>query len=456
MTIQRVVRAPAARPPGCARPLPPVRYPTRTPPAASGGTSTPAPAGQLAAPAGRLRPSRGMMMASAGIRKTPTGRYKVWWRLDDGSQGSQTLDSRDQARDYKHELLAGVARDTWVDPRRGKQPFGDWARQWWETWSSDPDRSPTTLEATEGTLRLHVRPYFEHRQLRAITATAIVCRWQNDRAARGRGTVMAARSILFRILQAAEDERLIVANRPPRAGAQARGGPGRAARPGQAPGAHARGGWSPPRSLPLPGGITSSRCWARVCGSVSWRLRRRASSRPEPPVIQVVATRYRQEVRQRLQGPAQEPRWHPQHPARPPGRRGVSATTPERRQCRRPRLCRSLATSAGRAGRPPLPVPARSTRRGEPSTDPTSELSPTTRRILGALREHGPQTLAQPSKLHLTGGQAAARDDPGGAARVGDRLATAVAKDGIAQWAAGGGAAIDDLDRHGPHDLRHT
>lgn len=88
-------------------------------------------------------------MASAGIRKTPSGRYKVWWRLDDGSQGSQTLDSRDQARDYMHELLAGVARDTWVDPRRGKQPFGEWARQWWETWSSDPDRSPTTLEATE-------------------------------------------------------------------------------------------------------------------------------------------------------------------------------------------------------------------------------------------------------------------------------------------------------------------
>jgi hypothetical protein len=126
-------------------------------------------------------------MASAGIRKTPSGRYKVWWRLDDGSQGSQTLDGRDQARDYMHELLAGVARDTWVDPRRGKQPFGDWARQWWETWSSDPDRSPTTLEATEARFRLHVLPYFEHRQLRAITVT-VIRRWQNDlKAARGRG-----------------------------------------------------------------------------------------------------------------------------------------------------------------------------------------------------------------------------------------------------------------------------
>src|SRR5918995_472707 len=151
-------------------------------------------------------------MASAGIRKTPSGRYKVWGRLDDGSQGSQTLDTRDQARDFMHDLLAGVARDTWVDPRRGKQPFSDWARQWWETWSSDPDRSPTTLEATEARFRLHVLPYFGQRQLRAITVT-VVRRWQNElKAERGRGTVMAARSILYRILQAAEDERLIVAN----------------------------------------------------------------------------------------------------------------------------------------------------------------------------------------------------------------------------------------------------
>ena len=45
-------------------------------------------------------------MASAGIRKTPTGRYKVWWRLDDASQGSQTFDTREQARDFKHDLLA--------------------------------------------------------------------------------------------------------------------------------------------------------------------------------------------------------------------------------------------------------------------------------------------------------------------------------------------------------------
>jgi integrase len=151
-------------------------------------------------------------MASAGIRKTPTGRYKVWWRLDDGSQGSQTFSARDTARDFKNDLLARLARGAWVDPRLGKQSFETWAREWWEVWSADPDRSPATLQATEGRLRRYLLPVFGQRQLRAITVT-VVRRWQNElRGEIGHDTVMACRSLLHRILQAAEDDRRIDAN----------------------------------------------------------------------------------------------------------------------------------------------------------------------------------------------------------------------------------------------------
>jgi integrase len=151
-------------------------------------------------------------MASAGIRKTPTGRYKVWWRLDDASQGSQTFTTRDAARDFKNDLLARLARGAWVDPRLGKQPFETWAREWWEVWSADPDRSPATLQATEGRLRRYLLPVFGQRQLRAITVT-VVRRWQNElRGEVGYDTVMACRSLLHRILQAAEDDRRIDAN----------------------------------------------------------------------------------------------------------------------------------------------------------------------------------------------------------------------------------------------------
>jgi DNA-binding Lrp family transcriptional regulator len=94
-------------------------------------------------------------------------------------------------------------------------------------------------------------------------------------------------------------------------------------------------------------------------------------------------------------------------------------------------------------------------------TDPTSELSPTTRRILRALREHGPQTLAELQQRFATLGaklrpatiQAALRE-LGSAGAV-----TAVGKDSIARWAAVRAAQVrrfDDLDLHGPHDLRHT
>ena len=124
-------------------------------------------------------------MASAGIRKTPTGRYKVWWRLDDASQGSQSFDTRDQARDFKHDLLARLARGSWVDPRLGKQTFETWAREWWEVWSADPDRSPATLQATEGRLRRYLLPFFGQRQLRAITVS-LVRRWQNELRGTGR------------------------------------------------------------------------------------------------------------------------------------------------------------------------------------------------------------------------------------------------------------------------------
>jgi integrase len=151
-------------------------------------------------------------MASAGIRKTPTGRYKVWWRLDDGSQGSQTFDGRDAARDFRNDLLARLARGAWVDPRLGKQTFETWAHEWWEVWSADPDRSPATLQATEGRLRRYLLAFFGQRQLRAITVT-VVRRWQNElRGQVGYDTVMACRSLLHRILQAAEDDRRIDAN----------------------------------------------------------------------------------------------------------------------------------------------------------------------------------------------------------------------------------------------------
>ena len=152
-------------------------------------------------------------MASAGIRKNRNGtRYQVWWRLDDGTQGSKTFDSRGLARDFKNELLAQAAANAWVDPRRGRILFDDWADHWWRLWSSSPRRSPKGMETTESHLRCHLRPSFGRRQLRQITPS-IVLRWQHELEGKlSHSGVMACRSILGRILEAARKERLIATN----------------------------------------------------------------------------------------------------------------------------------------------------------------------------------------------------------------------------------------------------
>ena len=190
-------------------------------------------------------------MASAGIRKNRNGtRYQVWWRLDDGSQGSKTFDSRTLARDFKNELLAQAAANAWVDPRRGRLLFDDWADHWWRLWSASPRRSPKGMETTDSRLRCHLRPSFGRRQLRQITPS-IVLRWQHDLEANlSHSGVMACRSILGPILEAARKEHLLATNPGPRGGgSQAAPRPRPGLRPPAPTDLYARGGRAPPGRL---------------------------------------------------------------------------------------------------------------------------------------------------------------------------------------------------------------
>jgi hypothetical protein len=83
-----------------------------------------------------------ILYAPDGVAEVAETPYQVWWRLDDGTQGSKTFDSRGLARDFKNELLAQATAYAWVDPRRGRIQFDDWADHWWQLWSSSPRRSP--------------------------------------------------------------------------------------------------------------------------------------------------------------------------------------------------------------------------------------------------------------------------------------------------------------------------
>jgi integrase len=150
-------------------------------------------------------------VASVNWRKRGK-RYLVYWRLDDGSQGGKTVDTKDEALLLAAEKRLELARGTWTAQQKGKRPFAEWGDTWWDLWSSNPDLSPNTIETTRIQYRKHVRPFFDRQQIRAISPT-LVRRWQNQlQTTTGWQTVMASRSILFRVLELAEDEGAIPSN----------------------------------------------------------------------------------------------------------------------------------------------------------------------------------------------------------------------------------------------------
>jgi integrase len=233
-------------------------------------------------------------MGSVSWRKRGN-RYLVSWRLDDGSQGGKTVDTADEARDLAAEKRLEMRRGAWGGRRRGRLSFGQWADDWWSMWAADPDRSPTTLAATENRLRRHVRPWFSGRLIERI-GPADVRRWQVQLAAEvGRESLLACRSILHRILQSAEDEGAIASNPmrkvPP---------PKRRADPEQLLGEDRRRAYTPEEAGRLLGSIPLS-WWDHVLVFLGTGLRfgelaglrcRRVHLDRPVPVLQVVEVRY--------------------------------------------------------------------------------------------------------------------------------------------------------------------
>jgi integrase len=132
-----------------------------------------------------------------------------YWGLD-GRQHRRSFERKHDAEAWLTTQEASKLDSTWTDPARGRIRFADWASEWWQDWS--PGKAPATLEAAESHLRLHIRPYFDRRQLNTIDAQ-VVHRWQNELAGKvGHELLMACRSILNRILEAATVNRRIPVN----------------------------------------------------------------------------------------------------------------------------------------------------------------------------------------------------------------------------------------------------
>jgi integrase len=412
-------------------------------------------------------------MASVGIRRRVSRRtglvtYQVWWLLDDGSQGAETVASKDQARALAAQKRLQLTRDTWQGRRRGRLPFSTWADLWWADWSADPHRSPHTLVMAESRLRNHLRPVFGERAIDRI-GPAEIRRWQTQLAeATGHATVQQCRSLLLRIFQYAVDEGALDAN-PVRKVAV----PKRRADPEKVFGQARRRALTPEEAgqllarFPLfwwDHALTLLGTGLRF-GELAGLRRRRVHLDRTPPVVQVVDIRY------------QAGRFGSGFKPRPKSDAGIREIplAPEvaaaiQRQLPPGTDLDDLVFTGPGGG-----VVARGTRtvlsrhnfrRTYHSAltklaDPATQLRPTAARVLKALRADGPQTANE--LVSALAHQSRAIRPATVQTALGELAASGlVAPDGTGpacRWsplAPFGDSLLDAVDLRGAHDFRHS
>jgi integrase len=419
-------------------------------------------------------------MASVGVRKRVsrrTGRvtYQVWWLLDDGSQGAETVTTKDEARDLVARKRLGVTRGAWQGLQRGRLPFSWWTEQWWEVWAADPDRSPTTLAVTESRLRLYVRPWFAEKLIKRI-GPADVRRWQAHLAgSTGHATLMQCRSLVLRILQFAVDEGAIDTNPVRKVPA-----PRRRANPEQVLDQAERRALTPEEAGRLLAQFPLF-WWDHVLcllgtglrfGELAGLRRRRVHLDRALPVLQVVDTRY------------QAGRFGSGFKPRPKSDAGIREIplAPLVVEAIRRQLPPGADLSAlvftgpgggpGGSGGPGVPKGARTvlSRHNFHRTyhaavaklaDPTGELRTTAARVLKALRAGGPYTLDRLTAALADRGRAirplTVQIALGELAAAG--LVACASEDNQQRWVAlptTPDPLLEAVDLHGAHDFRHT
>ena len=310
-------------------------------------------------------------------------------------------------------------------------------------------------------------PFFDQRQLRAITVS-LVRRWQNElRSQVGHDTVLACRSLLNRILQAAEDDRRIDANpvrkvpapKPP-VDAEAR--LGRAKRRSYTPEEFGRllAGALPFYRDHLICLVGTGLRAGELLGLRAHRVDL-AARRLEVVEVRFEAGRFGRGYKDRPKSPAsirvvplagqvvdaiarQLPNGCPPNTlvfAGPGGGNGVP--TGARTSLTRDNLRRAYHTALARVA------------------DPTATLAYTPKRVLRALRDAGPDQTSEAIRSRLPGRRLTLGTVHDALWQL-ETAGLAVREDadnGQPRWSATDpprDASLDNLKLRGPHDLRHT
>jgi integrase len=146
------------------------------------------------------------------VRKLPSGRYQVRYRISDGRDvtAPTTFETKADAGRYLSKVEADLLRGEWTDPRLGRTSFGEWADRWLE---STVNLRANTKAGYWIILRRYLLPAFQSYPLARIDVLAIRI-WLARLEAEGVGQATRAKAyrLLARILGAAVEARYLAVN----------------------------------------------------------------------------------------------------------------------------------------------------------------------------------------------------------------------------------------------------
>ena len=145
---------------------------------------------------------------AGGIRKTPAGTWRAYWRDPSGRQTSKTFPTKREASVFLAQVTAAKSTGGYVSPHAGRVLFGDHARQWMDTWNHEA----TTHARDASIMRTHVLAKWGTWPLAKIDHLAVQA-WITELSARlSPATVAECRRLTSAVMRSAVRNRLIAFN----------------------------------------------------------------------------------------------------------------------------------------------------------------------------------------------------------------------------------------------------
>ncbi|GAA1187595.1 hypothetical protein GCM10009608_24160 [Pseudonocardia alaniniphila] len=145
---------------------------------------------------------------AGGIRKTPAGSWRAYWRDPARRQTSKTFRTKREASAFLAQVTTAASTGGYVSPHAGRVLFGEHARQWMASWNNEK----TTHARDASIMRTHVIAQWDTWPLAKIDHMAVQT-WITGLSARlSPATVAECRRLTSAVLRSAVRNRLIPFN----------------------------------------------------------------------------------------------------------------------------------------------------------------------------------------------------------------------------------------------------